>query len=96
MLKDSYYIRSLLWTVLGLAAFIAVVAAFIYLASFVALGVTFVVVLLGFAMLYRPWQKSDGSGEQSKKKGASHSAYGSCSAKPKVVYLEKQVTKVKG
>ncbi len=96
MLKDSYYIRSLLLTLLALAGFVAVVAAFIYLAGFVALGVICGVVLLAFACLYRPWQKRGGSAEKLKKMGASHSVYEIHSAKPKVAYHKKQATKVKG
>lgn len=56
MLKDSYYARSLLLTVLAIAGFGGALAGFIYLTGYVALCVIVALILLCFAWLYRPWQ----------------------------------------
>ncbi|VAV82251.1 hypothetical protein MNBD_DELTA01-1269 [hydrothermal vent metagenome] len=98
MLKDNYYIRSLLLTVLGLAGFVAVLAAFIYFAGFTAVCVIAAVLLLAFAWLYRPWQRIRGLAMPITRAGKKDDL--KVAAAPGSGYAvrgqEKQATKVKG
>lgn len=57
MLRDSYYIRSLLLTVFSLAGLGAVLVGFIYLAGYAVVCVVVASLLsIFFALYYRPWR----------------------------------------
>jgi bacteriorhodopsin len=57
MLKDSYYIRSLLWTLFALAGLGGALVGFIYLAGYAVVCVVVAIFLaIFFATYYRPWR----------------------------------------